>query len=160
MARPRLASEIVGFAMILALISGVGASLIYFMGAEIDSSRSTSESVVRQKISKISESLRIIRTYSPAGGGADTWGIEVVNTGSSDIRIAGIHYLLGGRVISKDGCDTMEIVGPAGARPCVIGPGVITDMRFTPGAPAGADGSVDIVVETASGNAFALAAGT
>lgn len=151
----RLASEIVGFAMIFGLVAAAGASLLYFVGADIESSSLAGESIINQKISRIAESLRVIRTYA-LDGDPMSWGVEIVNTGQNSIQITGIHYLTGDQTISKEGCSTMTKIGGAGSASCTIDTRVITDMRFTPVFDPQPDRLAGIIIVTDAGNTFRL----
>ena len=141
--------------MVFGLISAVGTSLFYFVGTEIDSASRTNKSIVEQKISKISESLRVIRTYD-IDSDARSWGVEVVNTGLAEIKIVEIHYFAGDHHIRQVGCATMEMVPSDNTRPCTIMTGVLVDMRFGPTLNDNTHETLTIVIVTAAGNTFSL----
>lgn len=153
--RMRLASEIVGFAMVSGIVAASGASLLYFVGNDIDSTAGASESAVRQKMDQISESLRIVRTYYIPNSNS-AWGVEIVNTGLEEIKITRVHYIIGGQPVTVDGCTTMSKQTSAETDPCVIRAGQIVDVRFSlPRNPP--SGSLEsIIVSTHAQNTFRL----
>lgn len=140
--------------MVFGLVAAAAAALLYFVGDDIASTASAGESIIDQKISKISESIRIIRTYVHDQGGTTSWGAEIVNTGLGDMRITGIHYILDGSIQSESGCATMTIAGSGGSLPCTISTGVVADMRFTPALDPRPPEPPGIIITTAGGNAF------
>lgn len=153
----RLVSEIVGFAMIFGLVSAASAPLLYFVNSEIDSANNANESIIGQKISRIAESLRVIRTYDVLESTTPSLGIEVVNTGFSNIRITGIHYLVSEQVISENGCATMtKVRSQQNVDACTIETNVITDMHFTPKLANKTHNSIGIIITTTAGNVFTL----
>lgn len=138
--------------MVFGLIAAASASLLYFVGTDIESTTSANESIINQKISRISESLRIIRTYTINENDLISWGIELVNTGLDTIHITGIHYLTNSQIISKTDCSTMTKIGNADSDPCTIKTNVLTDVRFTPQT----DHLAGIIIITDAGNMFRL----
>ncbi len=158
--RARLASEIIGFAMLFGIVSAAGAALLHFVGEGLDSAGEAGESIIRQKISRLGESLRVIHSSAPEADAPSAWTarVEIVNAGDADIEIAGIHYVYADTVISDAGCSTMQkVTAQDHAGACTLPAGEITDMRFSPTLGAGHDGEdVGILLVTEPGNVIRL----
>lgn len=161
--RARLASEIVGFAMLFGIVAAAGAALLHFVGEGLESAGMASESATRQRISRLGETLRVIRAEAPESAAPSPWTarVEAVNAGDTDIVIDAVHYSHGGAITSAAGCATMQKVGAAGdAGDCALAAGTLADLRFSPAPEAGIAGDgVGILVVTRAGNAIWLVGG-
>lgn len=162
-ARERLASEIVGFAMLFGIVAAAGAALLHFVGEGLESAGEASESAMRQRIARLGETLRVIRSVAPESAAPSPWTarVEAVNAGDSDIVVDAVHYSHGGTVTSMAGCATMQRVGGAGdGGACVLAAGMLADLRFAPGQDAGISGEgVGVLVVTRGGSAIWLVGG-
>jgi len=161
--RARLASEIVGFAMLFGIVAAAGAALLHFVGEGLESAGVASESAMRQRISRLGETLRVIRAEAPESAAPAPWTarVEAVNAGDSAVVIDGVHYARGGAIAASAGCETMQKVGGAGAGgACALEAGMLSDLRFSPAPDAGISGDgVGVLVVTRAGNAIWLVGG-
>ena len=163
LAAARLASEIVGFAMLFGIVAAAGAALLHFVGEGLESAGEASESAMRQRISRLGETLRVIRSEAPESAAPSPWTarVEAVNAGDSDMVVEARHSSPGGTITSTAGCATMQRVGaPGDGGACVLAAGRLSDLRFSPAPSAGISGdAVGILVITRGGNAIWLVGG-